>query len=62
MSEYVRSGDLCSLLHGDIYGKLISIIDNDTKEEYNEYDIITGHGDLNSNVSLKIKTLIDKNL
>lgn len=68
MGELTRVGDLCKYTLGYdngksvyVWCKLVSIKD-ESGNLHNEYNIVTGHGDKNSKVTLDLKPLLYTNL
>ena len=68
LGKFTRVGDLCKYTLGydngrsvDVWCKLVSIKD-ESGNLYNEYNIVTGHGDKNSKVTLDLKPLLYTNL
>jgi hypothetical protein len=64
IGDLFRTGDLVVTLKQYnptiyYYGRVINIIDR-SNESYNEYVVITGHGDLNSKVDIILKVIGEK--
>lgn len=69
MTNLYRLGDLVKHTIGydngisiDIYAKVIGLVHKNTNESFYEFDIITGCGDINSKIIIKVKPICFVNL
>ena len=62
--EFYRIGDLVQHKVGynngtpiDVYARVENIVDNESDDSYYEYDVVTGYGDKNSNITIIVRPL-----